>query len=242
MIIGIAGMAGSGKSTVADHLVAKHGFVSVSLADPIKRFCREVFDFSDEQLWGPSEKRNEPDKRYPRTEQVLNFEKGGIPDGHPEMGPLPVLEDKVRYLTPRHALQQLGTEWGRACYENVWVDYALKVAKKILFGQEHKTHNKLNYDQRLGLYPWYESAMKPIKGVVIPDVRFKNEVDAILAAGGHVWRIHRGAAGLTGAAGQHQSEVELDGIPKEAFAINLYNDSTLDVLYALVDKSIPRGQ
>jgi len=48
MIIGVAGNAGSGKDTVADHLVKHHGFVKVALADPLKRICREVFDFSEE--------------------------------------------------------------------------------------------------------------------------------------------------------------------------------------------------
>jgi hypothetical protein len=35
-------------------------------------------------------------------------------------------------LTPRHALQTLGTQWGRACYENVWVDLGIRRAKEWL--------------------------------------------------------------------------------------------------------------
>lgn len=235
MIIGIAGTAGSGKSTVADHLVAEHGFIAVNLADPIKRFCREVFDFSEEQLWGPSEKRNEPDKRYLRW-------MANIPHMLTEDAKKEFQEGKVpQYLTPRHALQQLGTEWGRACYENVWVEYALRVATKIL--QKHRY-----YSARSGLAPndigadgYYtpEGGDLP-RGVVIPDVRFKNEVDAITKAGGKIWRVHRKAAGLAGAAGQHQSEQELDTIPAEQFSIQIYNDGTLDELYSMIDKSIPR--
>lgn len=35
-IVGIAGKAGSGKDTVADFLVERHGFVKVSMASPLK--------------------------------------------------------------------------------------------------------------------------------------------------------------------------------------------------------------
>lgn len=238
MIIGIAGTAGSGKSTVADHLVAEHGFIAVNLADPIKRFCRDVFDFSEEQLWGPSEKRNEPDKRYLRW-------MANIPHMLTEDAKKEFQEGKVpQYLTPRHALQQLGTEWGRACYENVWVDYALRVASQIL-KKDYRVNQAVNtYHAHTGLRfsdtPYVPGLTLWPNGVVIPDVRFKNEVDAITKAGGKIWRVHRKAAGLAGAAGQHQSEQELDTIPAEQFSIQIYNDGTLDELYSMIDKSIPR--
>lgn len=226
MIIGIAGTAGSGKSTVADHLVAKHGFIAVNLADPIKRFCREVFDFSEEQLWGPSEKRNEPDKRYGKPVRILVDQD--------EYG------TRTEYLTPRHALQQLGTEWGRACYPNIWVDYAIRVAKQLL-KKDYVLNAAVNaYHAKTGLRfshtPYGSGSVKLPKGVVIPDVRFRNEVDAIRAAGGKVWRVSRFGAGLQGAAAKHQSETELDTIPLELFTQQVSNNSTLEALYAVIDR------
>jgi len=229
MIIGIAGNAGSGKDTVADHLVKNHGFVKVSLADPLKRIVRDVFAFTDEQLWGASEKRNEPDRRYPRTYAVA------VPEGSDyvllrEDGTVkpkaewPVLE----YLTPRHALQQLGTEWGRSCYPDIWVNYALRVANKLLYPGRHR----YSYTQQLGVH--HHVSHEP-KGVVIPDVRFKNEVDAINAAFGNVWKITRPIPRLEGAAGQHQSETELDGIDPKLFHAFIENSSTLEKLYQSVE-------
>jgi len=375
MIIGVAGLAGSGKDTVADHLVEYHGFVKVALADPLKRICREVFDFSEEQLWGPSEKRNEPDKRYPRPvgytypvapagamwvpigggHTLINEEDldevvarrwcinkkeegkrtsyvrstttsmklhqlllGEPPEGqvidHINGDGLDNRRENLRFctqgenhaneakrvggssdfkgvsfdasrqkwsaklmvngetknlgrfdreveaamaydkaafaafgnharlnstlfLTPRRALQQLGTEFGRGCYENVWVDYALRVASRLLtpVGPTMGV-----YTMQHGLDEDVWDAFRIAHGVVIPDVRFKNEVDAITKAGGKIWRVHRKAAGLAGAAGQHQSEQELDTIPAEQFSIQIYNDGTLDELYSMIDKSIPR--
>lgn len=42
-LIGIAGKAGSGKDTVANRLVEKHGFVRYAFADPIKRGLDAMF-------------------------------------------------------------------------------------------------------------------------------------------------------------------------------------------------------
>ena len=274
MIIGICGKAGSGKDTAADFLVKNHGFVKVAFADVLKRICKEVFDFSDEQLWGPSEKRNEPDKRYPRGSGIVayprtcescgtNYE--NVP-GKPATACCPKCGSNLwckqgnrfgeTYLTPRHALQQLGTEWGRNCYPNVWVDYALRVAQRLAEGG-------YAYDARRGLFPvsvvsndW----MKPKTDVVISDVRFKNEVDAIKKAGGEVWRIHRpvparfvagaggtietssrsewelsgGKASLDATSSAHVSETEQDTIPADSFLFTLVNDGTLEELEKFV--------
>jgi len=73
-LVGISGQAGSGKDTVADRLVTDHGFVKVGLADPLKRFGKEVFGFTEEQLWGPSEMRNALDDRY----QLCEMRSSGV--------------------------------------------------------------------------------------------------------------------------------------------------------------------
>ena len=192
MIIGLCGSAGSGKDTVADFLVEAGDCVKVALADEIKRICARVFDFSEDQLWGSSEMRNAPDKRYPR-----------------EHG----------YLTPRFALQQLGTNWGRDCYSNVWVDLTLRTAARVLSGD--------GYFQDQGLV---RAAGGDCQHVVIPDVRFRNEVGAIHAAGGVVWRITREGAGLKGVAGQHVSETEQASIPEGLFSHIIDNSGTRDQL------------
>jgi hypothetical protein len=202
MIIGICGLAGSGKDTAADSLVLGHHFVKLAFADLMKRFCKEVFDFSDEQLWGPSANRNAPDPRYPRKVY-------GSDEVH-------------EYLTPRYALQTLGTEWGRDCYPNVWVDYALRKAKE-LDGAEG-----VHYDAKLGIF---RCARPRIEGVAISDVRFWNELESIKKAGGKVIRVKRSGAGLGGANGLHPSEVEQASIADACFDAVIQNDGSLADLH-----------
>jgi hypothetical protein len=62
-IIGVAGRAGSGKDTFCNALVNDHGFVKVAYADALKRVVRDVYGFSSESLWGPSELRAAVDRK-----------------------------------------------------------------------------------------------------------------------------------------------------------------------------------
>lgn len=60
-IIGLSGVARSGKDTVADVLVREHGFVKVALADEMKRMVWRLWpDLTSDDLWGPSENRERP--------------------------------------------------------------------------------------------------------------------------------------------------------------------------------------
>lgn len=144
MIIGLTGYARSGKDTVAaligrleyERTGDPDAVASISFAAPMKAFCLELFGFSLDQIYG--DLKEEPDPRWTR------------PDGKP--------------LTPRYALQTLGTEWGRNCDPDLWVKVAMQKAK---------------------------SAHAAQKLAIITDVRFLNEARAIRDVGGVIWRIYR---------------------------------------------------
>lgn len=215
--VGRASIAGSGKDTVAARLVEKHGFTQVSLADPMKRFCKDVFKFTDDQLWGPSEKRNMQDTRYTRGHDVC--------------------------LTPRYALQRLGTDWGRDCHEDVWVDYALKVAGTLLCLLDDPYKRQYTYDPKFGLIriPDNLESQPPQKGIVIPDLRFTNEFRRIREAGGRLWRVKRCVGSIPEELGEgHLSERELLTTPDKDFDAILPNDHNIDHLYLLVDAVMDR--
>lgn len=106
-LIGVTGQAGSGKDTVADRLVEEHGYVKIALADPLKRLGMHVFGFSEQQLWGPSEFRNEFDERFNMCEIVS----GGVKFGpKSKLSAIRKVCDGGWYVSAR-ALQEYGPEW-----------------------------------------------------------------------------------------------------------------------------------
>lgn len=54
MIIGLIGNQRVGKDTVADYLVSNYNFKKYSFADPIKKVAKTIFNWNDEQCYGPS--------------------------------------------------------------------------------------------------------------------------------------------------------------------------------------------
>lgn len=211
MLIGVLGQAGVGKDTVADRLVNHYGFVKVALADPLKRICKEVYAFSDDQLWGPSQARNGQDLRFPTG-------KG--------------------YLSPRVALQTLGTEWGRTCYQNTWIDYAIRTAKLIMQEGYSYTSKRGTYKSSL-LMRWIRP--RPT-GVVFSDLRFRNEFQLIRSMHkGYVVRVKRpGVDGSVGVA-NHASEAEQRDFCDADFDYVLNNNGSIPDLYEDIAKMFERS-
>ena len=115
-------------------------------------------------------------------------------------------EAEIRELgvTPRKLMQTLGSEWGRSCIrEDLWVHIAITRARAF---------------------------MEVGTPVVIDDVRFPNEFEAIEAAGGTCYRVVRPEATVTRA---HVSEGQLDGIVMP----EIWNSGSLDDLHAAADRA-----
>ena len=104
MIIGVIGFIGSGKGTVADILVEKHGFVKLSFADAVKDATAAIFGWQRSLLEGDTDES----RSFRETKDEWWSNKFG------------------RDFSPRLALQLMGTEAGRDVFHNdVWV-YALE--------------------------------------------------------------------------------------------------------------------
>lgn len=100
--------------------------------------------------------------------------------------------------TPRHAMQTLGTEWGRKCLgDDFWV----------------------------GLWRARVDAILENGGrVVVDDCRFPNEAAAIRAMGGDIYRL----VGRGGLSGMHESErqtFEADCLLENTRSIDTLHDS-----------------
>ena len=221
MIIYILGEAHSGKSTASKYLIERLSMVEISLADPMKRALMDWYGFTEEQLWGPSELRNQPDVRLCRGENSVN--------GH-ELSEI----DPEDYLSPREGLQTLG-EAMRQAYPKTWV--------RILFRDIKKLDQPL-YEAG-GWWPKYHRVLgvggstlrnsKP--NFLVPDVRHRNEHLALKKAGAKGFRIvsPTQGSGLEGDLATHRSEVEQRTIPDAELDAVIQNDGTLEELYAKLE-------
>jgi hypothetical protein len=118
--------------------------------------------------------------------------------------PLPLFTNSV--VTPRSIMQTLGTEWGRHEIDlHVWTKVAM--AEAALFMQQGQS-------------------------VVIDDMRFFNEFQAVRMAGGLIVKVHRPGAQKTVG---HVSEGALSDVE---FDRALVNDGTIEDLHQKIEEII----
>lgn len=135
IVVAFAGTKGAGKDTAADVLVTEHDFTRVRMADGLKEMLRALL-------------------RYRGTDEALieRYIEGDLKET-----PCPALNGR----TMRHAMQTLGTDWGRKMIdEDIWVD---------------STHDRI----------------LAVGDAVVSDIRFPNEAEMIKGLGGTVIRIDR---------------------------------------------------
>jgi hypothetical protein len=104
--------------------------------------------------------------------------------------------------SPRQMLQSMGTEWGRdSIHPEIWVRIAMERA-----------------------IPHLATG----RSVVVTDVRFDNEAQTIINAGGEVWKVTRaGWRCLDAGTAAHQSEA---GVSGHLIARTIDNSGSLDDL------------
>lgn len=178
-IVGIAGRAGSGKSTAARMLVRDWDFVELSFAANLKAFAGYLLAIPHDALYGPSAARNAPlpdvgaygywdgvwrrawgDETWAMIQALLagvgggrDMERLALASLERELDSYQAIGDA---LTARHALQRMGASWGRALHPEIWVRATMR------------------------------EAVAHARPVCISDVRFANEASAIREAGGRV--------------------------------------------------------
>lgn len=246
-VVGICGTMGAGKDTAADCLVHKRGFVKISLADPMKRFANQIFEFPAENLWGESSLRSHLLPMFTHEDSFSgwakayeNFEEQAY-DWVKEVVPDEKMVDEAyaslihwvdwlhynhQHLTARVLLQTIGTEWGRGINEALWFNYFMDVTKHLLKLDDNLTIHYA-YDPRLGLYQTNNDAVIP--GVVVSDLRFVNEVTFVKDKGGVVLKLVRPGyenspvqLGISG----HKSETEQQLVNDYVFSAIIDNDGS----------------
>jgi hypothetical protein len=132
-LIGLLGLIGSGKGAASEYLVKQKGYSKLSFADPVKDAASAIFGWDRSLLQGDT-----PESRIWRE----------TPD--------PFWSDIMGgKFTPRHALQQIGTEVGREYFHpDIWLESL------------RKRYNSLTR-----------------KTAVIDDCRFPNEIEFLHSIG-----------------------------------------------------------
>jgi len=252
-LCGIVGKAGSGKDTAAEQLVNVYGFQQIAFADPLKRYAHKVFGFTEEQLWGPSHLRNDPDPRFAFYNDAMDASDAWLATETraakqdalfvhsliPTPGLLPgIALDSLRSwrlglarsphpISPRVVLQSLGTEWGRTIKEDLWLSHALDVASMLMRGG-------YTYSRTTGAV---QAPGAPALNVVMSDVRFENELDALKSHGGFLIRVRRTEAlrGICPGIQDHASETAQEEFSDEKFDFLIQNNKTLEEFLEAVD-------
>ena len=138
MIIGLVGLIGSGKDTVADFLIQQHNFTRESFANSLKDAVSNIFHWDRNRLQGLTAE----DRAWREEVDDWWAERLGIP-----------------HLTPRWVLQFFGTDVCRDNFSNdIWV---ASLEKKLLY---YKDEHVVISDVR---FPNEIHAIKDSGGVII---------------------------------------------------------------------------
>jgi hypothetical protein len=132
-LIGLVGRRGSGKDFVAAVLLER-GYANIKFAGGLKAMIATLLAYQGVDV--------------ETIERMIEGDLKEVPSNH------------LCGKTPRHAMQSLGTEWGRDLIgENLWVDATI-------------------------------AKLSTLPNAVVTDCRFQNELEAIQAIGGTTIRIN----------------------------------------------------
>jgi hypothetical protein len=137
MIVGVCGLIGSGKGTVADILEKDHGFKKISFADSLKDAVSVVFSWDRALLEGDTDESREwREKRDPWWADRLGYAD----------------------LTPRWVLQMWGTEVCReGFHRDIWIasiEKKLEDHSKNYVIPDTRFTNEIDMIQRLDGQVW----------------------------------------------------------------------------------------
>lgn len=235
IMVCVSGFAGVGKDEFCKRLMEKYGAVHTGLIDAGKRHLAELYEFSEEQLFGPSRYRNLGDLRYPKSSF---FEHGLYQDGVGQWGckkdgKLMVVEagDPKYWLSPREALQIHGEVMNKL-YNDTWIEAGIRLHRIVSKGGK-------KYSRMGGAQDDYSIPKRNPFISCFSDFRHWHEIKAARAIKDPGFKcviVRIQSLRIPGPAFNHRSETEQTTIPDTEFDYVVKNDSSLEDLYSNVDR------
>lgn len=239
-IIGLTGLKRSGKDATAQCLVDEHGYARVAFADPVKRILADLDPYVclPPEVHSVSQMYMEIGTLERRI--VTAFRQHAVaamPNSHVTMAIRrldPLLAGAMRLSD---ALEDAGGDWDRL--KEGSEDASQQVVTEI-----RRLQQMLGTEVARNMISqtiWVDTAMQLVKQlrqsgtpVVISDIRFDNEAQAVRVAGGVVVEIYRPSLEDRATDG-HASE---HGVASELIDHTIVNDGTLEDLHQEVDQLI----
>lgn len=190
ILIGLTGLAGAGKDTVADALVEQAGFVKLAWADELRQEVLQAFERANLHLLTERATKEEPTQCL-ALGWCTNLEFVQAVNAAHYGGAMP-LEALDEPRSPRQILQWWGTEYRRAQDDQYWIALGCNRIR-TLQGQGQQR-------------------------IVVTDCRFPNEAQALRSMGGELWQVFR--PGLRPVELGHASQASGDALQPERFIVN----------------------
>lgn len=156
-VVGISGLQGSGKSTYADYLVRRHGYVELSFAAVLKSVVAKLFAL-DLRMFTDPELKNCPIPSLSAAAATTEHE----------------IQTTKKSVTPRLLMQRFGTELLRERLFEAIPELELEIVPGIA------TRNIFVYHliQQMKVLLLSKDSPPP-RGIVISDIRFEDELNGV---------------------------------------------------------------
>lgn len=213
IILGLAGLARSGKNTIADYLVKHYGFVKFAFSDALYDEVQQAYGLENQDLLRDVATKD-------ARSAALCYRRCNNAEFRSVMWAQYPTADENAGHTPRQVLQWWGTEYRRVQDPDYWI----KIVEQFIIATQEDRYPEHRQQYFVETGTRFENERAWIKHNCFGDHRGDFQWD------GNIWHIHRGGVIAPGA--DHSSAAPLPVLEGER---ELWNNDTIARLHQGVD-------